>query len=251
VLAGELFLREEYEEAIAYMREAVRESERAATQDLAAARKRDEHLMVLGLMLLATNQLAEAHAVAEDALLVVTGKVGPSHPSTRLAIELLISIELEQRDLARAEKHIEALDRATRAAPTPVDEADVQVDRATLARLRGDLATAEKLARQALDTLVEVKAKPSKIQGARRELGRTLVALHREKEALPLLIESLPLAYKRTAYDCVFELQLAKVERTVGLRTEGDTRAKHCLAKLRAIKGYAALRKETEAWLAE
>jgi ATP/maltotriose-dependent transcriptional regulator MalT len=165
-------------------------------------------------------------------------------------LELLVLIELERKDFARAEKHIDAIERALRAEPSAEGSASTTILHASVARLRGDLATAEKLAREALTTATEIRARGSLLQTANRELGRVLVALGRDAEALPYLIAGLPAANQFGIRDCIAEFEVAKVERAVGKRAEGDARAKSCLAHIKGVKSFAPRRREVEAWLA-
>jgi tetratricopeptide (TPR) repeat protein len=249
-IAGQLFVRDRQDEAIGILRDVVRESGRADANDVAAANKRFTHTFGLALMLFATDQSGEAHAMAEDALLEITGKLGPNHAETRQVLELLVLIELERKDFARAEKHIDAIERALRAEPSAEGSASTTILHASVARLRGDLATAEKLAREALTTATEIRARGSLLQTANRELGRVLVALGRDAEALPYLIAGLPAANQFGIRDCIAEFEVAKVERAVGKRAEGDARAKSCLAHIKGVKSFAPRRREVEAWLA-
>jgi ATP/maltotriose-dependent transcriptional regulator MalT len=165
-------------------------------------------------------------------------------------LELLVLIELDRKDFALAEKHIDALERALRAEPSPEGSAGIAIVRASMARLHGDLATAEKLAREALTTVNEIRGRDSLLQTANRELGRVLVARGRDAEALPFLIAGLPAANQFGIRDCIAEFEVAKVERAVGKRAEGDARAKSCLARIKGVKSFAHRRREVEAWLA-
>jgi hypothetical protein len=250
ILAGQLFYREQQDEAIELMRDVVRESARASTADLAAANRRDDHLMILAMMLVSTNRPTEAQPVAADALLEITGKVGPSHARTRAAHDLLVTIALARGDVEAAEKHVEAIDRALRTSPNAKEAASLDVARAGIARLRGDLAAAEPLARRAVTKLAELGARPDDQWTAKRELGRILAAQHREAEAIPVLIDSLALAERRTPYDCLVEFEIARLERIAGKRADGDARAKRCLEMVQHISGFAAVREAVETWLA-
>jgi serine/threonine protein kinase/tetratricopeptide (TPR) repeat protein len=249
MLAGQLYVRERQDEAIEIMREVVRDAARGDLADVAAANRRGTYTAGLALMLYTTNRLAEAHPVAEDALLEITGKVGPTHAETRKILDLLVSIELELGDLASAEKHVEAIARAIKATPTPELEADLLVTRASLARAQGAIETAEKLARQALATFTELKAKDSLVRGASFQLGRILAARGDDAGALPYMLAGLE-PPTRGIYDCRNEFLIAIVEREAGKRKDGDDRARRCIAYVANIKGFAKRRAEMEAWLA-
>lgn len=249
VLAGQLYVRDRQDEAVELMRGVVRDAARADIADVAASNRRGMYTAGLALMLYATNRFAEARPVAEDALLEITGKVGPTHPETRKILDTLVLIELELGDVARAEKHVEAIARAIKAAPTPEAEAGLVVTRAAVARVRGNLEEAEKLARQGLATLTELKAKDSPLRGANLELGRILAARGDHAGALPHMLAGLP-PPTRGMYDCQNEFAVALVEREAGKREDGDARARRCLAYVANIKGFAKRRAEIEAWLA-
>lgn len=250
LLAGELYTQQQFAEALAVMGEVIRDSARPTSTDVLAENRREVHLVVYAEMALGVDDLAEARSAAEDALLVATGKVGPTHPTT-LAIQItLVEIAIEQRDHAAASKHLDALDRALRREHAADLASRASLLHARLARARGDLAGAERIARTVLAGLAETKATET-LREARGELGHILAARPgdptRDGEAVTLLLESLPIPTKRTPRDCRTVLAIATLQRVRAPATPIGDGVTACIAMLRTFPRLAPLRARLQA----
>ena len=258
-VAGEMFLRDAYDDAAAVLREVVRDSAPdkigelvpRVPADVEFASRRHESLRLLAIMLAVTGQHEEARGLAEEALVLATGSVGPRHEHTRRALDVLVGIELDMGDVANGARHLVALERALPEDPEVAEIANLDIYKAQLARLRGDLDTAESIATRALAALTEVNARRGAIENARRELGRMFLARENYPAALEQLRSSLPPLEERRAMDCDIVFEVAKLESRLGDLQSAREHAAWCVGRLASSASLARRRAEIEAWLAD
>jgi ATP/maltotriose-dependent transcriptional regulator MalT len=260
LIAGEEFLRGNFDEAIARMREVIEDTDRAGIADIGAQSKRGGHLAVLGTMLLTAGEERQAHVVFEQALLDVTGKLGPNHPQAAAQLRVLFDLELDLGDLDRAVTRLDALERVLRAQTPadPVELANVRVLRAKLARHHGKLPQAERLIDEALAELAEIKAPEAKRRDALLQRAHVRAALGRHAEAVGDFAAGTKRDRDHTEYlrerietlAATTELAYAKSEHAAGQRDSAERRAKQALERLRPHPGWQAEVAEIERWLA-
>ena len=182
----------------------------------------------------------EGRRTLERTVEVMIDLQGREHPQTTLHRRILGEYRFEAGDLDGAQREYDAASEAAgrRADPTDKESAFIRGENyALLAIARGKPREAEKLARDAIAELAELKAGPVEQRYTKHVLGAALVAQGRFAEAQAVLEESLQIAKQsnvRADHAAITEVELARAEYGLGKRTEAiarATRARDVLAK--------------------
>jgi len=198
----------------------------------------------------------KALELAREAHQLAAAVTSPTHPDTLEAQIVVLDQELELGLTEAAQRDYMALARAFRERPDAFKQRLAMLEGGAGASLelhKRNAKQAEQMARTALATLRELKAQPYEQRVVTVMLGESLLAQHRNEEALAAFSQALELARQaneRADYIAAAEIGIARAEAAAGRRREALERARAARKVLEGFPGQIIARRDADRLLA-